>query len=129
MFWAIVKESRLIDFETGDTPEEAIKTYVKRKVVSEEDIPLLVAIDAKKLRDDVIVVPRWLILALEHELEFALGSQESFPPPYSGWKPKEARKYYMGIVETINRHGIKPEDIVGWVKVSPIFDEWAPVVK
>jgi len=119
MFWAIVKGHKLMDYEIGNTPEETVRNYAKRARVSEEDLPLLLAIDAKKLRDD-IRVPKWLIPALEHGPEPVLDPRESSP---------EKWKYYMWATKDLKRRGIKPEDIVGWVKVSPIFDEWSPVVK
>jgi hypothetical protein len=119
MFWAIVRESKLMGFEFSDTPEGAIRTYAKRARVPEEEVFFLLAIDAKKLRDDVRV-PRWLIPALEHGPQSAFGPQESSP---------EAWRYYMRATKTLKRHGIELEDIAGWVKVSPIFDEWAPVVR
>jgi len=119
MFWAIVREHKLMGFEFSDTSEGAIRTYAKRARVPEEHVPLLLAIDAKKLRDDVRV-PKWLIPALERGPESVLGPRKASP---------EAWKEYMKAAKDLERHRIRPEDIVGWVKVSPIFDEWAPVVK
>jgi len=119
--WAIVMEEGydLVDFEFGDTPEEALQAYVQRAHVPEEDARLLYAIPGDKVWDNV-KIPGWLLSALEYGPDFAFGPEESSP---------EAWEDYRRVLKALAEKGVKVNDIVGWVRVNSVFDMWAPVVK
>jgi hypothetical protein len=117
--WAIVIEHDLLDFEYGDTPEEAIKAYVKRARVPSEDAKLLIAIDGDKVRDDVQVDGVFLP-AIEYGPEFAFGPEEATEGEWDA---------YRRLVREMREKGVRVSDIVGWLRVNSTWDIWCPVVK
>jgi hypothetical protein len=118
-WWAIVSENDLVDLVEAETREEAVKAYVEKAHVPEEDAKLLTAIDGENVRDDVWV-PGWLISALEYGPEFAFGPQESSPDAWDDfWKA----------IAKLGERNIRIGDIVGWVRIRVADDFWVPVVK
>jgi len=117
--WAIVAERELLDFEFGDTAEEAIEAYAQKAHMSEEDAGLLVAIDGDRVRDEV-EVPGRLLSALEYGPEFAFGPRES--------APEDWEEFFRAVKALWDRE-IRLTDVMDWVRVDGALDLWAPVVR
>ena len=118
--WAILSDSDdLLGYEEALSEAKAVKAFAKKNGVPPEDAKWLYAIPGDKIRDDV-EVPGWLISALEYEGEFAFGPRESSPREW---------EEYENALSKLKAKGIRPEDIVGWVRTNATFDLWSPVVK
>jgi hypothetical protein len=120
-WWAIVQTDGydLLDFVQGDNPDKAIRAYVDKAHVPEEDAKLLIAIDGEKVRDD-IQVDGFFIPAIEYGPEFAFGPEETTEGEWDA---------YRRLVKTMKRKGVKVSDIVDWLRVDTTWDLWVPVVK
>ncbi len=118
-FWAIVSEYDLVGFEFGKTAGGAVRAFARKNRIPKEDAALLRAIDGDRVRDDARV-PGRLISALEYGPEMAFGPRET---------ARDEWKEYVRVAKDLKRRGIELGDIVDWVRVSGLFDEWVPVVK
>jgi hypothetical protein len=118
--WAVLNDSDdLLAYEEAYTEEEAIEVFAKKANVPKEDVRWLYAIPADGVRDDV-EIEGWLLSAIEYGGEFAFGPRKSSPEAWADYERALAR---------LEEKGIRPEDIVGWVRTNATFDLWSPVVK
>jgi len=118
--WAVLNDADdLLDYVEASMADEAVESFARKNGVPPEDAKWLYAIPADGVRDDV-EVPGQLLSALEYGPEFAFGPRESAP---------EAWADYERALDTLEAKGIKPHNIVGWVRVNGALDLWAPVVR
>ena len=118
--WAIVNDNNeLLDYVEASGRGEAVKALVKKWSIPSEDAKLLHAIPADIVRDDVRIAG-WLISALEYGADFAFGGREG--DPFAWGEYQQA----LGLLE---RKGIQPSLICGWVRVNDVLDLWSPVLE
>jgi len=118
--WAIVGENNdLLNFVEASSKKQAIKALVKKWSIPPADAELLDAIPADIVRDDVRIAG-WLISALEYGADFAFGGREG--DPFAWGEYQQA----LGLLE---RKGIQPSLICGWVRVNDVLDLWSPVLE
>ena len=118
--WAIVDENKqLLDYIEASSADEAVEALVKKWSIPPADGELLGAIPADIGRADVRIAGG-LLSALEYGAEFAFGGREG--DPFAWGEYQQA----LGLLE---RKGIQPSLICGWVRVNTDLDLWSPVLE